>query len=567
MLKALTIKNIAVIESVSIDFAKGFNILTGETGAGKSIIIDSLGLLRGERAQKNIIRTGENTARVDAVFDISPNTAEVLGELLGMELYDEILITREISSDGRSTARINGCPAVLSMLKTVGEMLFDIHGQHDNTGLLSPRTHMGFLDKFGEGEIAPLLGEYQTLHREYTEIKDRLEEIDTDEKELERKTELLKYQIEEIDMSGIYIGEDDELCERKTVLENAYKIANGTSKAYRALYEGDDMSQSAYDALWSAISAIENLSSYHKELETACEALNNASDIISENARLLKNICDDVEETGGELDEVESRLEDIGTLKIKYGNSIEEILSKRDKMAEELESISSGSMRIKELTERLLILDKEREKSASKLTEARKKWAEKLSEEVTASLRELCMPKVQFGVSFEDAPYKSDGADRAEFLICTNAGEAMRPLSRIASGGELSRIMLAIKGVLADCDKDKLLIFDEVDTGVSGAAAQSIGEKLWNTSRFSQVICITHLPQIAAMADVHHLISKEEEGGRTRTNVKMLSLDERAEEIARTLGGASVTQTALKNAQELIALAQERKFSYEHKER
>lgn len=557
MLRVLSIKNIAVIENVSIDFSEGFNILTGETGAGKSIIIDSLNLLKGERAQKNIIRNGESKARVDAMFDLNSSEAEYIGELLGMEIEDELLISREISVEGKGNIRINGMPVTLGMLKTVGDSLITIHGQHDNTSLLSKKTHMVFLDRFGGGEIASAKEKYKELHLEYTKIQKAIADADTNEKDNERRAEMLKYQIEEIDMSDLTIGEDEELEERKTILENAYKIAAGTSKAYASLYEGGDMGQSAYDALWTAIKAIEPLTRYDKAIDEAYGTLTEAGDAITETARFLKNYCDDVESTGGELDDIETRLEDIHTLKLKYGSTIELILKKRDEMAEELENINSGEERIQALYKALADLEPKREEAAHRLTNLRRKYADKLSAEVMDSLSELCMSGVRFDANFSPCAYRSDGADDVEFVICTNAGEGMKPLAEIASGGELSRIMLAIKGVLASYDSAQLLIFDEVDTGVSGLAAQRIGEKLWRTSRFNQVICITHLPQIAAIADYHYLIEKHTEDDRTRTTVRLLDQGERIREVARTLGGASVTDAASVNADELIRLANE----------
>lgn len=557
MLKALSIKNIAVIENVSIDFSEGFNILTGETGAGKSIIIDSLNLLKGERAQKNIIRNGETKARVDGMFDLTCEEASELSELLGLDIEDELLISREISSDGKGSVRINGVPVTLAMLKMAGERLITIHGQHDNTSLLSKKTHIRFLDSYGAQEIADAKEEYYKVYSEYNRVKKAIDDADTNEKDAAKRAELLKFQIEEIDMSGISVGEDEELEERKTVLENAYKIAAGTSKAYVSLYEGGDIGQSAYDALWTAIKAIEPLTRYDKSIEEAYSQLSDASDVISENARFLKSYCDDVESTGGELDDIESRLEDIQTLKIKYGSTIELILQKRDEMEEELDGINSSGERLEELYRALEALTPQRDCAAKKLTELRKKYADTLSAAVMESLSELCMPNVRFEASFKEAGFKSDGADDVEFLICTNAGEGMKPLAEIASGGELSRIMLAIKGVLAGCDNVPLLIFDEVDTGVSGLAAQRIGEKLWRTARYSQVVCITHLPQIAAMADAHYLIEKHTVNERTKTTVRLLDIDERIREIARTLGGASVTDAAETNAGELIRLADE----------
>jgi len=559
MLKALSIKNIAVIENVSIDFEKGFNILTGETGAGKSIIIDSLNLLKGERAQKNIIRNGETKARVDGVFSVNETEAAYLCEVLGMDVEDEILVSREITSDGKGSVRVNGIPITAAMLKTVGERLITIHGQHDNTSLLSKKSHLKFLDSFGGSDVDDVKSVYCKLHSEINRISKEIEDIDTDEKDAEKRAELLKYQIEEIDMSEIFVGEDDELEERKNIIENAYKIAAGTSKAYAALYEGSDMGQSAYDSLWTALKALEPLTRYDKALEEAYSSLSEASDAVSETSRFLKNYCDDVESTGGELDKIESRLDDIQTLKIKYGSTIENILKRRDEMEDELAGINGGEERLKELKAALEALLPQRAEAALKLSAIRKDYGRRLSQEITASLSELCMPNVKFDVDFKESQFRSDGADEVEFLICTNAGEGLKPLAQIASGGELSRIMLAIKGVLADADDSQLMIFDEVDTGVSGAAAQKIGEKLWKTSRFFQVICITHLPQIAAMADCHYLIEKHTEGDRTKTNVVLLSDDERTKEVARTLGGIEITDAALNNAEELIRLATEYK--------
>lgn len=553
MLRSISIKNIAVIENVNIEFSDGFNILTGETGAGKSIIIDSINLIKGERAQKNIVRTGEESARVDAVFDITDEQRAVFEETLGIEPENEIMLSRTLTADGKSSCRIDGTPVTLAMLKTVGEQLIDIHGQHENTTLISKKTHIGFLDRFGKEEIQPLFEAYSTIHKDFVQTKKAIDAIDIDEKETERRAELLGFQIQEIEMSGIYAGEDAELEERRTVLRNAYKIAASTTKAYAALYGGEDgMSQSAYDMLWTAIKAVEGIADFDKSLSEAYSALNEASDIISSNARFLKDYCDDVESTSGELDKIEERLEEIDTLKRKYGATIEAIFARKEAMEEELNGITSGGERLNELTARLAKLEEERKAAAQKLTDARKKYAQRLCESVAQSLTQLCMPRVRLGADFKEAPFGANGADEVEFLISANAGESLKPLASIASGGELSRIMLAIKGVLTDMSENKLLIFDEVDTGVSGAAAQSIGEKLWKTSEFSQVICITHLPQIAAIADSHYLIQKTTDGETTKTDVILIENDERIKEIARTLGGTDITVAAITNARELV---------------
>ena len=516
MLRTLSIKNIAVIENVSIDFSDGFNILTGETGAGKSIIIDSINLIKGERAQKDSIRAGEDKARVDALFDLTPCQAKEISDILGMDIEDELVVSREISADGKGSIKVNGTPVTLSMLKEAGEVLVTIHGQHDNTSLLSKKNHIGFLDSYGKDEIKDAKEKYSSLHKQYKEVLNKIEELSLNEEDSKRRLELLEYQIEEIDMANLTVGEDEELSSRKAIIENSYKIADGTTRAYMALYEGTDRTKSAYD-----------------NLEFATE----------------------------ELDSIENRLEEIHTLKIKYGQTIEAILKRRDEMEEERDLISTSDERIKELKLRLDVLCKERQKEAERLTQLRKESSESLCKEVIVSLTELCMPNVSFGADFKETDYRQDGKDDVEFVICTNAGEEPKPLSKIASGGELSRIMLAIKGVLAKTSGEQLLIFDEIDTGVSGLAAQKIAERLWKTSEFSQVICITHLPQIAAMADYHYLIKKQTIDQRTKTEVTLMAPDDRVKEIARTLGGSVITEAAEENARELIKLANEYKIS------
>lgn len=558
MLKSLSIKNIAVIENVNIDFSCGFSILTGETGAGKSIIIDAINLLKGERAPKNIVRSGESEARVVGVFDIDEDICSELDDVLGYVPEGEVMISRTINAEGKSTCRIDSSPVTLAILKSLGEKLIDIHGQHDNTNLISKKTHIGFLDSYGGEEIAKIKDEYFALHKEYTEAKKEIDAIDTDERETQRRAELLLYQIEEIEGASLTVGEDEQLEERRNVLKNSYKIASSATKAYSALYGGDDgLRESAYDMLYTAIKAIEPIANLDKSLCEAYEALNEAGDIISVNSRFLKDYSARIETATEEIDKLEERLEEIDTLKRKYGSDIQSVLDKKDAMQAELDGITHSAERLEELNKRLSKLEKEREFVGEKLTQTRKEYAKKLSKSIALSLTELCMPSVRFETDFKKVPCRANGSDDVEFVISTNAGEGLKPLAEIASGGELSRIMLAIKGVLADCDREKLLIFDEVDTGVSGAAAQSIGEKLWRTSRCSQVICITHLPQIAAMADNHYRIEKHTDGEKTKTTVSLIDNDERIKEISRTLGGAEITQAAEENARELVRLADE----------
>lgn len=557
MLKSLSIKNVAVIESVNIDFNKGFNLLTGETGAGKSIIIDSLNMLKGERASKSLIRNGEAKARVDGVFDISASLSDCLNEEFGIETEDELLISREITADGKGSIRINGFPVTLAILKDVGSRLINIHGQHDNTSLLSKRTHLKFLDSYGSDEIFNIKEKYTSLYNEYNDVKSEIEKIDLDEREALRRADMLSYQIEEINMTSLTIGEDAELEGRKNILENAMKIASSTDKAYALLYEGGDYGTSAYDALWTAARAIEEIIQYDPKLEEIYSSLSDAGDTISESARELKRFCGEIDSTGSELDDIENRLEQIDTLKLKYSDTIEGILKKRDEFQKELDAINGSGERLEYLKGMLEELDKKMKSAAGELTRARKKYASKLNGEIMNELKQLDMPGVTFDTEIRECECRADGADDVEFLICTNAGEGLKPLAAIASGGELSRIMLAVKSVLNSADNVELMIFDEIDTGVSGRTAQKIGEKLWLMARQTQIICISHLPQIAAMADFHYLIQKHTDSGRTHTTVSPLKGEGHIAEVARTLGGESVTDAALDNARELVRLAGE----------
>ncbi len=561
MLKFLSIKNVAVIENVNIEFKCGFNLLTGETGAGKSIIIDSLNMLKGERTSKGLIRNGETKARVDGMFEISQKLAAYLSDEYGIDTDGELLVSREITSDGKGSIRINGLPATLSMLKAVGGYLINIHGQHDNTSLLSKKTHIRFLDSFGAEEIAKAKEKYYEVYSEYNTVKSEIEKINFDEREALRRADLLKYQIDEIDEAALTAGEDAELESRRMVLENAMNIASSTNKAYTLLYEGSEYETSAYDALSSAAGAIEGIIKFDPQLESIYSYLTEAADTVSDNARELKHFCDEIDSTGGELDEIENRLELIHTLKMKYADSIEEILEKRAEFQNQLDSITGSGERLEILKSRLEKLGSDREKAAHELTELRKKYSALLAQSIKNELTQLDMPSVTFDAVINSCDYKSDGADDVEFAICTNAGEGLKPLAQIASGGELSRIMLAVKSVLRSSDNEELMIFDEIDTGVSGRTAQKIGEKLWEMSQNAQVICITHLPQIAAMADCHYLIQKHTADGRTHTTVEPLSGDARTAEVARTLGGETVTAAALDNAKELIRLAEELKKS------
>ena len=553
MLGSLYIKNIAVVESAEIEFEKGFNILTGETGAGKSIIIDSLNILKGERASKELIRSGEQKARVDGVFNVDAETQRILSDQFGVEAEDgQIIISREITSDGKNNIRINGMPATASLLKEVGEYLVNIHGQHDNTSLLAKRTHIKFLDNFAENEISNVHSEYKEVYDELKKKSHDLECMETDEQEKARRLDMLSFQIDEIEGASLTVGEDDELFEKKTFLENAGKIAEKTRSAYDLLFDGNDIQKSANDALWDGIGQLQEVAEFDGELKKIHDELNDLAYEISDKMRPLRKYIDSLNFEPHELQEVEDRLDLIYNLKRKYGSTIELILKYAQDAAKESENIIRSDERAAELREEIEKLTEKRNLLGEKLTQIRSKFGKELSKQIENHLAELNMAKVRFAVEIKETDYGTSGKDDVEFLICTNVGEDFKPLTKIASGGELSRIMLAMKSVLTLSEREKTLVFDEIDTGVSGGTAQKIGEKLRSISNENQVICITHLPQIAALAKNHYLIEKNVDNGRTHTTVKLLEGEERVREIARTLGGAEVTEITLANARELL---------------
>lgn len=551
MLKQLYIKNVAVIEELSIDFYKGLSVLTGETGAGKSIIIDAISLLKGDRGSKSIIRSGEEKARVDGVFDVDEDTAKKIADILGTDPEEEIFISRQISSDGKNTVRINGIPANINMLKDIGGLLVNIHGQHDNTSLLLPKNHIDFLDSFGKEEIFPILLEYKEYFSKCKELSDKISAMDTDDREKLRRKDMLQFQIAELDEASLEIGEDESLMSRKAILDNSQKICENTQRAYDAIYGGE--TGTSYDTLWQAINLLEKITGFDEEIDEVYNSLSEAADKLTEKARELRRINDGLSFDEEEADKIEERLELINTLKRKYGKTIEEITEFHKNAALELSEIETSDERLSLLKEELEKNKKILKEKAESLTHLRKKYAKVLSEKIMTELADLNMEKTRFDAEFGEAgSFKPNGCDEMEFMVSTNVGEEAKPLSKIASGGELSRIMLAIKSVLKTSDPVDTSIFDEIDTGVSGSAAQKIGKKLKEMAGDCLVLCITHLPQIASLADNHYLISKSVEDGRTRTKLKLLEFEERVDEIARTLGGALVTDITRENARQLL---------------
>ncbi len=558
MLRELHIKNVAVIEDVTVSFEEGFHVLTGETGAGKSILIDSINLALGERTDRDLIRTGAETASVDAVFEPGAAARKKLLEL-DIETEDGLLyISRQIGIDGKSRCRINGHMVPLSQLKEAAVFLLSIHGQNDNQSILSPKSHLGFLDSYGS--YRKELEDYREQYEKVVRVRKELSQLVTDETEKERRIDLLNYQIDEISAASLKAGEEDALLERREYLSHFESIMENTGKAYQALY-GDEESASAYDQVSGGVRFLERVAELDEKLngyyQTLCSVLADVEDVTHE----LKSYLDNIDIEPGEIDTIEERLQLISDLKRKYGGSVEEILDYLQKAESELAKIEDSDAERQKLQ---TLLDKEEgvlSSLAENLSMLRQETAIQLQTAIMQELSDLDMQKMRFSVSVEpmeengEPHYTKTGFDRVEFLISANPGEALKPLVKIASGGEMSRIMLAIKSVLADSDPVETMIFDEIDTGVSGRAAQRIAEKICMLAKNHQILCITHLAQIASMADVHFYIEKTSDEEHTRTTVTPLLEAERKQELARIIGGVMITDLTLQAAQEMLDMA------------
>ncbi len=567
MLRELHIKNIAVIEEVAVEFNEGFQVLTGETGAGKSILIDSIGMALGSRGSRDLIRTGAEYASVDLAFEIEENeTIERLTEL-GIECEDgTVLISRRLFPDGKSKCHINGRLTPLNVVKEAGAFLLTVHGQNDNQSILMPKTHIRFVDEFGGA--AELISQYKKKLTVVKGIEKSLEELQADEHEKEKMIELLSFQADEIEMAKLRPGEEEELSERRSFLQNAEQIAESACGAYFALHGGDESDNGACDALADAIRRLESVKDYDAKLMQYYEVLSSVMADMDDVTRELRFYKDGIDYSMEELDETETRLSLIGGLKRKYGQSIEEVIEYGRLARERLTDIERSDERRLELTNELNKEKANLAEIADKLTEKRKSAAISLQERIMKELCDLDMQKMRFSVSvapLEDEDgnlrFGADGCDRVEFLISANPGEDLKPMSKIASGGEMSRIMLAIKSVLYDSDSIETMIFDEIDTGVSGRAAQKISEKMGMLASSRQLLCITHLAQIAAMADHHYMIEKMSNGESTKTIVRHIESDERVTELARIIGGVKVTGLTLSAAQEMLDMAKAYKTS------
>jgi len=559
MLASLHIENIAVIKNLDIELTEGFTVLTGETGAGKSIIIDSINLILGAKPEKELIRSGESKALVSAMFrDIPANITLLLLEL-GIEPDEEgaLLIQRTITAEGKSSTRINGRPATVSQLRDAGILLINIHGQHNNQTLLSPQSHIRFLDSYAE--VSSLLTEYEEVFSEMQHTRKKIADLMRDAQEKTRITELLEYQIADIDSAKLKVNEEEDLLARRDKIKNIERISKQVRTVYKALYHSEK-GLSAFEQISRASDALSAISDVMPQANEFIEKLNSFRYELEDIALSTTSVADeDFDNPDAELDKIESRLDVISKLKRKYGSDITEILAFREEAAEKLRTIEQSGELIDELNFGLDQLTKKAAQLAGELSKSRREAAVRLESAITEELKFLEMAKVRFTASIKPTvnengtlKYTSRGTDDVEFMLATNPGEPLKPLSKIASGGELSRIMLAMKSVFAEKDNIGTLIYDEIDTGVSGKTSQKIGIKLRQTAKGGQVLCVTHSAQIAALADNHLLIKKNETDGRVETTVTPLDYESRVNEIARIMGGMEITDSLRESAKELM---------------
>ena len=547
MLSLLHIENIAVIEQADISFDKGFNVLTGETGAGKSIVIDAISAIMGERAYRDMIRTGTTKASVRGVFTQVPELSWFQEN--GVEYDQETVIQRDVYLDGKNVCRVNGSLVTVTILHKLGIQLINIHGQHDSASLFDEENHLRFLDAFGDN--ASLLTDYQEKYAAVFKLRREIDRMTMDESEKLRRMETLKYQIAEIEKAELQPGEDEELEQRRKLLQNSEKLSQGLDEATEALLGGDD-SDGAAALLAQAAYALSRIARYSDDYSAFQERLTDLKYQVQDIADEVRDARDDLSYSADELETIESRLDILHRLRRKYGADCKEILAYLDKAQKELDDIEFADDRVEQLKKQLAKKEKAAWDAALALRKDRQQKAEEMSQKILTELSQLDMPRVQFSCRFRETELMENGADAVAFYMSANVGEDLKPMSKVASGGELARIMLSMKNVLAEKDQVGTLIFDEVDTGVSGRAAQRIAEKLRALAKHKQVLCVTHLPQMAALADTHMLISKSERGGRTFTTVTPLDREGRKQELARIIGGTHITETTLKSAEEML---------------
>ena len=555
MLVHLHVRNLALIEDIEVEFGPGLNILTGETGAGKSILLGSMQLILGGRSAKDMIRTGASSALVELLFQVENPRAEASLRELGVETSDgQVLLTRKLM-DGRSINKINGETCTVAQMKAAASCLLDIHGQHEHQSLLYQDKQLEILDIYGKEEIFPAKDNVQTAYKKYRDCKRQLDELDIDEEQRNRERAFLEFEINEIESAQLVSGEDEELEKRYCKLNNGRKILE-TLQGVRDL-TGYESGQGAGESVGNAVREISRVTEYDTQLDSMASALQEIDGLLNDFNRELASYVDDLNFDDEAFYETEKRLDTINGLKAKYGRTIEDIQEYCLKQKQKLEKLDKYEERFHEAEENLKKSREELETVSHKLSVIRQKYSQMLTDKITEGLKDLNFLDVQFQITFRRRKeYTAGGFDDIEYEISTNPGESLKPLDKIVSGGELSRIMLAIKAILADRDQIETLIFDEIDTGISGRTAQKVSEKMAVIGRCHQVLCITHLPQIAAMADTHFEIEKHQKDNETITEIHPLEGDDSVRELARLLGGAEITQAVFDNAKEMKELAQ-----------
>ena len=559
MLVEVSIKNFAIIDDININFTKGLNIMTGETGSGKSILVEAIGIILGSRSSKELIQTGTKKAVLQGVFYLdSPDAIkEILSEYsINLDSDNLLIITKEINAEGPSLSKVNGRSITLSMLKRITNKLVDIFGQHEHQSLLDSSNHKNLIDNFGDKELFDLKLHVKEEYMKMLELRKKLESIDIDSSQRNREIDLLKFQIEEIDEARLENEDEDKLLSEYTKLSNVNMISSSVNKALSYIKDDNLNDSNVIEMINKSYVLLKDISKYDAFLENSSKRLESINVELEDFSRELLDYSNNIEIDEEKINYLNDRISIIHKLKRKYGGSIDEILQFRDNSQERFEALRDSEKEIARLNKEQDLIKANLEDHSSKLSTRRKEISKKIEEKIKLQLNELNMLNVDFKVNFSRRKdFSEDGYDKIEFLISTNIGESLKPLSKIASGGEMSRIMLAFKSTLAFFDKIPTMIFDEIDTGISGRTAQIVGEKILNTSKDHQVICISHLPQIAALADTHFLIDKTSNGNKTRTSIKKLEENERVEEMARILGGVDLTDTTLKHAREMIEMS------------
>lgn len=555
MLQELSVKNFAIISSLQLEFQMGMTVLTGETGAGKSIIIDAMGLLTGGRGSSDYIRQGANKCTLEGLFSM-PKSQELkqLLEELGIETEeDSLVIQRDISASGKNVCRVNGRIVNITNLKRIGEYLVDIHGQNEHQELMQSERHIDMLDEFGGKKLLAVKEKYTRAYQEYRALEAKVRKRQKNEKEFAQRMDMLHFQSDEIASAQLVAGEEEQLLEERNKLNNFQKIADALTISYAALNGEDD---SSLDKIGTSMNELASIESLDPEYKSLSDTVQNAYYLLQEASGDLSRLIDGLELDEGRLNEVENRLELIRQMKRKYGDSIETILSYYEEITKELAEADFLEGGTGDLEALLAEKQQAAHQQALTLRKERKRLAKELEQQILTELKELYLERTEFEVRFTELEHlQENGLDGVEFYITTNPGEPLKPLVRVASGGELSRVMLAMKTIFSQTQGITSIVFDEVDTGVSGRVAQAIADKIYQISENSQVLCITHLPQVAAVADEHYFIEKEIVAGRTETSVRILSEKERVNEIARMLAGSEITKLTIEHAQELLAMA------------